>query len=279
MKKPVVFSLVRDQSMFMTIIMSLMTFLAVIALGAAMAIGTAAFRWNAQWDLMATVQVMPTQNDDAVQKILNANRDKIASIKTISDEEMSELMRPWLSGGASAMKNYIPKMYEIKLNKKSDMTHVANAIGNNARFLTHANALRGATNAGVRLIMIAGIILALAIGAIGICISYIARNIAQLHHRELEILNQVGAHDEFIARQMQIIVGKISLRAAVIGFCAATPMLLLIIGAARTARVGMMSMIGLGGMSWLILIAMIPIITVFAIWITRRTTLNILKRN
>ena len=39
MKRPIVFSLFRDQSVFMTAVMGLMTFLAVVALGIAMAIG------------------------------------------------------------------------------------------------------------------------------------------------------------------------------------------------------------------------------------------------
>lgn len=277
MKTPVVFSLVREQSAFMTAIMALLTFLSVIALGLAIAIGSGVARWNNQWELMATVQVMPGQNADTAQKILNANKDKIASIKKVSEDEMAELMSPWISGGGAAMKNYLPEMYEVKVNKKSDMKFLADKFAGNARFLSHASALRGATGAGWRMIGIAGLILAMALGAITVCISFIARNTAQLHRRELEILNQVGARDDFVARQMQIIVGKISITAAFAGFVAAAPVLLLIMSAAHHARVGLMAMMGLGAAAWIVL-ALMPVgITVFAIWITRRTTLKILQ--
>lgn len=277
MKTPVVFSLVREQSAFMTAIMALLTFLSVIALGVAIAIGSGVARWNNQWELMATVQVMPGQNADTAQKILNANKDKIASIKKVSADEMAELMSPWISGGGAAMKNYLPEMYEVKVNKKSDMKFLADKFAGNARFLSHASALRGATGAGWRMIGIAGLILAMALGAITVCISFIARNTAQLHRRELEILNQVGARDDFVARQMQIIVGKISITAAFAGFVAAAPVLLLILSAAHHARVGLMAMMGLGAAAWIVL-ALMPVgITVFAIWITRRTTLKILQ--
>ena len=74
-----------------------------------------------------------------------------------------------------------------------------------------------------------------------ICISYIARNTALLHRRELEILNQVGASDKFIAKQMQIIVGKISLVAASIGFFVAAPILLIVLSVAHSARVGLLA--------------------------------------
>lgn len=277
MKTPVVFSLVREQSAFMTAIMALLTFLSVIALGVAIAIGSGVARWNNQWELMATVQVMPGQSADTAQKILNANKDKIASIKKVSADEMTELMSPWISGGGAAMKNYLPEMYEVKVNKKSDMKFLADKFAGNARFLSHASALRGATGAGWRMIGIAGLILAMALGAITVCISFIARNTAQLHRRELEILNQVGARDDFVARQMQIIVGKISITAAFAGFVAAAPVLLLILSAAHHARVGLMAMMGLGAAAWIVL-ALMPVgITVFAIWITRRTTLKILQ--
>ncbi|MDE5615871.1 MAG: hypothetical protein K2I81_03505 [Alphaproteobacteria bacterium] len=279
MKTPVVFSLVREQSVFMTVIMALLTFLSVIALGVAIAIGTGVARWNTQWDLMATVQVMPGQNMETTTKILDANKDKIASVKKISSDEMTELMRPWISGGGAAMKNYLPEMYEIKLNKKADMKSLADKFSGNARFLSHSAAMSPATGAGWRMIAIAGLILTMALGAIGVCISFIARNTALLHRRELEILNQVGARDNFVARQMQIIVGKISITAAIAGFVAATPVLLLILSAAHHARVGLMAMMALNGAAWTLLAAMPIAISIIAIWITGRTTLNILKNS
>lgn len=279
MKRPVVFSLVREQSVFMTAIMALLTFLSVIALGAAIAIGTGVARWNNQWELMATVQVMPGQKVDTTQKILDSNKDKIASVKKVSADEMTELMRPWISSGGAAMKNYLPEMYEIKLNQKSDMKFFADQFAGKARFLSHASALVAATGAGWRMIVIAAMILVLALGAIGVCISFIARNTAQLHRRELEILNQVGARDSFVARQMQIIVGKISITAAGMGFVAAVPILLLILSAAHSARVGLMAMMSLTTMAWILLAALPIAISIFAIWITRRTTLKILKNS
>jgi cell division protein FtsX len=117
------------------------------------------------------------------------------------------------------------------------------------------------------------------LGAIGICISYLAQNTAMLHKRELEILNQVGASDSFIARQMQFIVAKISLFATTIGFIAAVPVLFVIISTAHSARVGLMATMGLSGNGWIVL-ALLPIaIIVFAIWMTRRTTIKILKNS
>ena len=279
MKTPIVFSLVREQSVFMTAIMGLLTFLSVISLGVALAVGTGVMRWNAQWDLMATVQVINSDNAAAAKKTIEDNRDKFATVTEVSSEKMTELMRPWVSSDASVMQNYLPKMYEVRFKNKSDIKSVSDQISKHARFLTHAEALRGATGAGWRMMLIASLVLALALGAIGVCISYIARNTAQLHRRELEILNQVGATDAFIARQMQIIVGKITIVAALGGFIVATPMLWLILSAAKSSRVGLMAMMGLSGGAWLTLMLMPVAITIFAIFITKRTTLKILKNS
>ena len=146
-KKPTVFSLIREQSVFMTAIMSLLTFLSVLALGIALSVGTGVLRWNAQWDLFATVQVMDQSKLDTTKKIIDSNLDKIESLSEISTTQMQELLSPWISGGG-VLKNYLPKMWEIRFKTKSDLETVGDQISKNARFLTHASALKSSTSAG-----------------------------------------------------------------------------------------------------------------------------------
>lgn len=276
MKTPTVFSLVREQSIFMTAIMSLLTFLSVLALGIALSIGTGVVRWNAQWELFATVQVTNPDNTAPVKQIITNNSDKIKKINEISTEQMTDLMSPWISGGG-VLKDYLPKMWEIEFKSTNDLSSVGDQISKHARFLTHATALKSSTGAGWKMILMSSFILALTLGAIGICISYIARNTAMLHRRELEILNQIGASDNFIARQMQIIVARICISATTIGFITAAPILLLIISTAHSARVGLMAMLGLSGSGWFTLLLLPVLIVVFSIWVTRRTTIKILQ--
>lgn len=278
MKKPVVFSLIHEQSVFMTTIMSLLTFLSVLALGIALSICTGVLRWNTQWENFATVQVTNPENIDKTKQIIAESADKIKTINEISTDQMNELMSPWISGGG-VLKNYLPKMWEIEFKSASDLKSVGAQLNKNARFLTHANALKSSTSAGWKMILMSSIILIMTLGAIGVCISYIARNTAMLHRRELEILNQIGASDNFVANQMQIIVAKICLLSSSIGFIVAAPILLIIISTAHSARVGLMAMLGLSGLGWLLLILLPIIITVASIWITRRTTIKILQES
>ena len=277
-KRPIVFSLVREQSMFMTAIMSLLAFLSVLTLGVALSIGTGVTRWNNQWELFATVQVMDANKYDNVKKIIDKNSATIESTTEITTQQMQDLMAPWVSGGG-AIKNYLPKMWEIKFKTESDLNKFGEQISNDARFLTHASALKSSTSAGWKMILMSSFILILMLGAISICISYIAQNTAMLHRRELEILNQIGASDSYVAKQMQFIVAKISTLAVSIGFVAAAPVLLIIISVAHSARIGLMAMMGLSTGNWMLLILLPVLIVAFSIWITRRTTIKILKDN
>lgn len=170
-------------------------------------------------------------------------------------------------------------MWEIKFKTESDLNKFGEQISNDARFLTHASALKSSTSAGWKMILMSSFILILMLGAISICISYIAQNTAMLHRRELEILNQIGASDSYVAKQMQFIVAKISALAVSIGFVAAAPVLLIIISVAHSARIGLMAMMELSTGNWMLLILLPVLIVAFSIWITRRTTIRILKDN
>lgn len=274
--KTLVFSLVREQSNFMTIVMSILTFLSVLAFGIALAIGGGVIRWNNQWEKYATIQITNLDNTKAIKKIFETHADKIEFVNEISKSEMQDRMKPWISSGAK-LNNYLPQMFEIKLKNASDMNFMKNEISTRAKFLTHVSAVKTSMNAGIKLVSITIFILVIMLISIGVCVSHISRNIAMLHKHELEILNQVGATDKFIAHQMQFIVGKISTIAAIIGFVIAIPIILLILTTAHSARVGLMATISLNAMDWLLLLLLPILIIVFSVYITKRTTLKILS--
>lgn len=276
-KTPLVFSLIKEQSLFMTTIMSLLTFLALLAFGISISIGTGVSRWNARWDLFGTVQIMSDKNEKPALEIINNNKNKFSSVSEISKTDMKQMLKPWISG-STKLDNYLPKMYEIKFNTKTDIKPFGEKISQYARFLTHSDALNNSISAGWKMIFISLIVLILTLSAIGVCVSFIAKNTAILHRRELEILNQVGAKTNFVARQMQMIVAKICFYAGAIGLITSVPIILMILGAAHSTRVGLLAVIGLNLTGWISLI-LIPIaIIIFAIWITKKTTLQILEQ-
>ena len=277
-RAPLVFSLIREQSIFMTAVMTVLTFLSVLAFGIALSIGTGVIRWNTEWNKYATVQITNPDNIQSIKKIFNDNKNKITSVKEISKTDMEQLMQPWISNGAK-INNYLPQMFEIKIKNSSDVKILREQITPKAKFLTHSSALKTSISAAWKLFSITALILILILVSIGVCVSYISRNIAMLHKHELEILNQVGATDNFIARQMQIIVAKISAVAALIGFVAAIPIIAIILPTAHSARVGMLATLTLSGFD-IALLSILPIaIVIFSVHITKKTTIKILSEN
>lgn len=275
-KTSLVFSLVREQSIFMTIVLSVLTFLSVLAFGIALSIGTGVSNWNNQWNKYATIQIVNADNTNTIKKILNENSDKIESVNEISKTEMERMLQPWISNGAR-LNNYLPTMFEIKIKKTSDMENIRKQIEPRAKFLTHTSGLKTSMSAGWKLISITMFVLILMLVSIGVCVSYISRNIAMLHKHELEILNQIGATDKFISKQMQIIIAKISIRACLIGFAVALPIICLILSTAHSARVGLLATLSLSGGNIISLILLPILIVIFSIYITKKTTLKILS--
>ena len=277
-KTKLVFSLVREQSMFMTVVLSVLTFLSVLSLGIALAVGGGVIRWNNQWNKYATIQITNPDNTNYVKKVFEENAAKFDNIQEISKNEMEHLLQPWMSGGAK-INNYLPIMFEVKLKKSSDMAFIKEKIAPRAKFLAHTSALKTSISAGWKLVSITTLILILMLVSIGVCVSCISRNIAMLHKHELEILNQVGATDKFIAKQMQIIVARISSVACLVGFVCATPIILMILSTAHSARVGLMSTLSLSTSDWIILMLLPIMIIMFSVYITKRTTFKILSEN
>lgn len=274
-KNALVFSVVREQSVFMTVIISVLTFLSVLALGIALSIGTGVIRWNMGWEKYATVQIMTPDNTMSIKKIFEENANKIESVDEISKSEMEHMMKSWVSSGAK-ISNYLPQMFEIKLKDARDMKIIGEKIGGKAKFIPHSAALKNSVSAGWKLVSITVFVMLLMLVSIGVCVSCISRNIAMLHKHELEILNQVGATDNFIAKQMQIIVAKISTLACLIGFIIAMPILELILSTAHSARVGLLATLTLSAIDVIILFALPIFIVMFSVYLTKKTTLKLL---
>ena len=277
MKKPPVFSIVREQSIFLTVLMSVLSFLAVLCLGITISIGTAVSRMQGGWDRMASIQIMPGGDMSSVQKILESSTSRLTSINTVSDEEVSRMLRPWMGGG-NVLKNYVPKMIELKFKEKQDVSVVAGKIRDlpNVRFMTHADGMRNIINAGWKIMLIAIFVMALAGCAIAACVAYITRNITLVHKRELEIMNIIGARDKFIARQLQFAVAKISAIAAAAGFLVAAVFLVLINAMAHDSRVGLMANMNIGAMGWGVLVILSLSLVVLSVYIARKTTMKVL---
>ncbi|MCL1786275.1 MAG: hypothetical protein FWG39_03985 [Alphaproteobacteria bacterium] len=282
MKTPLVFSFIKEQKVFLTLLMSLLTFLSVLGLGLVISLSTAITRWNAEWSLMATVQITPgaTANSaaDSVRKILDGADSGVAARHEISESDAKRILRPWLQDGG-VLAQYIPKMTEIKFKDRAGMNAMAEKIKSvpGARFVRHNDAMQRSADIGRRIIFLSVFVLLLVLGAAAACVSYITRNITLIHKRELEILNLIGAHDSFVAAQLMFIIARICATAAIIGFAAGVPALLIISGISAGMKVGMFSQMAIPFFGWVMLFLLAGGIIALSVWTARRTVIDILK--
>lgn len=277
-KSPIVFSLIKEQSRFMTILIAFLTFLSVFVFGITISTTESIIKWNNEWEMFATVQVTKTEYENQVEQIIKNNSYKFNFVKNFSKKEMENILTPWLSHNQN-ISSYLPKMYEIKFKNKQNIKQFQNEIKDFARFFTYSKALHNNEQTGYSVIFLSIVILVLIIIAISLSISYIAKNTALLHKREIEILNQIGATDSFIVNQMQTIVLKICTLSSLIGTIISVPFLLIIINTAKSTRIGLISMMNLSYFDWILLILVPILIIILATHITKKTTFNILQNS
>lgn len=259
----------------MTVIVSLLTFIAMLCLGIAIAIGSGVGKWNRQWDLYATVQVYPGGDAPAVEKIIADARTE--SFRALDAAEISRLIKPWLDN-ATVLGDYLPKMWEVKFKNPGALSDAKKEIAalDKVQFIRHSDGMKNSVNAAIRIAALAGLIMALMIGALALCVSFVVRNTTMIHARELEILNQIGASDRFVVRQLQLAIIKITALATAIGLVAGIAGMLAISAIASGARFGVMSGFGLSAAGVASLIALGIFIIVFSVWAAGRTTKKIL---
>jgi len=282
-KSATIFSFANEQRSFTTLLVGLLSFLCVLSLGLVIALSTAVNRWNNTWSLMATAQIMPGANAAAniqsVERILQNNIVQIVSVTEISEMDAKNLLRPWLASG-DALTQFIPRMFEITFQNTQSVRAIGDQIASidGALFIRHNDSMRGTTVIGWRMIGLGVLVLALVLGAVIISISYITRNITLIHKRELEILNQVGASDDFIARQLMTVIGHITIIASMSGFLAAVPVLLIISGIANTMKTGMFTQMAIPFIGWVLLITLVAGIVALSVWTAKKTVIRILNR-
>lgn len=267
----------------LTAVIAVMSFLAVLAMAAALIINQSTAAWTADLRSEITIQVKGATAAEiaegvaAVRRILE-DTDGVLEIAERSEEETAALLEPWLGrGNAQAFLN-IPAIIEVKaapaLRAELDLLrNRLSAAAPGASLDDHAgwhDRLAGAARSGQTL---AFAVFLLVLGA-ACAVSMFAARAGLAANREIvAVLHLVGAADAFIAAEVQRRFFILGLRGAVTGLIAALGVLGL---AALTARAGLageafLPRFTLGGpMALLLLIA--PIATCLATALTARLT-------
>jgi cell division transport system permease protein len=269
-------------------VIAIMMFLTVLAAAAGLGLAGAAGRLDDQIGTRVTVQIVEADADAreaqaaAVARAL-AGHAGVTDVRRISDEEVDQLLEPWLGDGAIGEDIPVPALIDVDLTPEAharlDAVHdVVTAaapsarVDDNAQWLAPLAGLIGALQW-----LAVGLVL-LMIGATAATVVLAARAALNTHRETIEVLHLMGATDVQVARLFQRRIALDALFGGLVGFLLAG--IALIALGDRVAALGseLIGAAALPAQTWGLLIALPLLGVVLAMLVARITILRALGR-
>lgn len=269
-------------------VLAIMMFLTVLAAAAGLGLGNAARSLDAQIGNRITVQIVEPNPDfrEAQARIAASELGKLAgvtSVRRLSDEEMKELLEPWLGEGGLDGDLPVPAMIDAELTPDAygrlDVIRAAvKEVAPSARVDDNAQWLAPLARLIDALEWLALGLVLLMVGATAATVVLAARAALDTHRATIEVLHLMGTTDVQVARLFQRRIALDALFGGLVGLVAASLVLLLIGDRVGDLGSELLGSAGLPLTSWLILIAL-PIAGVaLATLVARVTILRALGR-
>ena len=250
---------------------------------------------NARADLSdaVTVQIIEanpeTRNAQAraAADALGASR-LVTSVRIVPEEELEQLLEPWLGASAASEDVPIPALIDVELNRRATAQEIAqlqraldNALGpmgGNARIDAQSEWLRPVYDALSALQYLALALIALVGFATAAAVWLAARSAFSNHRDTVEIIHLLGGTDAQVTRIFQRSVVRDATFGALVGLALGIAAVLLLGRQFAALDSGMIGGGGLGWRDWLV-IAAIPIGGVLLALITGRITIGFALRS
>ncbi len=209
------------------VVISVMSFLACLALGGLVIINRSVNDWTRDMASQVTVQIKPEAKADSAKKVATALRilratPGVTNAVALSREDSLKLLEPWLGAGALLQELPVPLLINVTISKRRppDLATLSAELTRavpGARLDDHnrwQKQILRATGA----FRIFGYGVLLLVSAATIAIVVFATRAAMSSNRDVvEVLHFVGARDNFIAVQVQRHFLSVALKAGVIG--------------------------------------------------------------
>ena len=269
-------------------VIAIMMFLTVLAAAAGLALGFAAHGLSTHLSGQITVQIVDAdreRRDEAAARIVDAagKLPGIASVRRISDAEMTELLRPWLGAGLADNDLPVPAMIDLAFAPDTPggveaAAAAVRAISPRARIDAHAQWLAPLAGLIGSLRWLAAVLVLLMAAAAAFTVVLAARAALNTHQATIEVMHHLGSTDEQIARLFQRRIATDALFGGLIGLLLAS--LVVFAVGERIAKVGsdLLGSVELPLGAWGVL-ALLPIAgTMLAMLAARMTILVALRR-
>ncbi|HEX6980818.1 MAG TPA: FtsX-like permease family protein [Alphaproteobacteria bacterium] len=251
-------------------VIGIMSFLAALALAAALAVSSTANRWTLGLTGTWTVEIAADTaggDGDAMDRLATVldilrNTPGVVQAEPVDREQLTRMIEPWLGPGASAPDLPLPQLVDVRLAPDARIDRAALVQRLAAVPGVTIDDHHGWVQGLVRLAHLAVLFALVVVVLVGLAASgtvvFATRAGLAAHQDAIEILHLMGAHDSHVARQFARMVLRRSAIGAVLGVIAAVATFYGLAWAARTIAPSILPTLRLGALDW-VAIAALPL--------------------
>jgi cell division transport system permease protein len=248
----------------LTLVITIMCFLACLTAGAVYMINKSAQAWLRDVSSEVSVQVEQKPNTDIEKRISElalflARQPGIKGVRPLSAKESAQLLEPWLgkSEGLSALP--VPRIIALELDRQTppELDQLRAALGRQFQgaSLDDHRHWQAQIRTVTRSFALGGLAILALVGAATTAIIISATRSAMASNREIvEVLHFVGATDRFIAREFEKHFLRLGIRAGLVGAVLAMlvfvgmPAAMQVLGGGAVTHAELGRLVGTGGL-------------------------------
>jgi cell division transport system permease protein len=280
----------------LTLVISIMCFLACLTAGAVYMINESANAWLKDIASEVTAQIEPRDGMDTEKTVRDAETflrgtKGIERANALSLETSSKLLEPWLGSSDVLSALPVPRLIAIEVDRDSPPDIEALRTELTRKFpsasLDDHRRWQRQIRTVTRSFALGGLAILLLVGAATVAIIISATRSALASNKEIvEVLHFVGATDRYIAREFERHFLRVGMRAGFVGAISAMavflgmPTVMELLGGGPTATSEMHRMIGTGGLDaagYLLLIGVVITISALCMLTSRFGVYRILN--
>lgn len=241
MNKPNIFFATDPAKLFLPWMSMLMSFIAVLILAAGMLTYTSVTRWQRSVSGSLTVQI-PTYTelgaargelvDKDIETALTILRvsDGILGATVLSDNQMADLMTPWLGDNAVMAELPLPKLIDVTVDPTAqlDLAQIQADLADQVPAATldsHRIWLTPLLRLSSGIIKLIGFILLLLVLTTSFTVIYATRTSLSVHEPVISLVHMMGANDFYVTNQYANRSFRLTLAGALFGFGLALPIM------------------------------------------------------
>jgi cell division transport system permease protein len=279
----------------LTLVVSIMCFLACLTAGAVYMINQSASAWLRNVSSEVTIQIEPRENVDTERVVRDvtvflAGQPGVRGVRPLSLDTATELIEPWLGKSQILKELPVPRLIALELDRNAppNLEQLRTALGEQFKTTTldDHRLWQQQIRAVTRSLALGGIAILVLVGAATMAIIISATRSAMASNREIvEVLHFVGATDRFIAREFETQFLRLGIRAGFVGALCAMgvffmmPTITEFLGGGGLTMAELRRLIGAGTLDmlgYLVLVLVVLIIAVLCMFTSRLSVKRIL---